>query len=64
MGIRIQVPKWSALVMLEDACGHSRLGLLMGVYTQNQFSLVGSPNDEIFDSWKGGVEFRQCGIES
>ena len=50
MGIKIQVPKWSALVMLEGGLQRFSFGACSGyIYSQMQFNLVGSPYDEVFD---------------
>ena len=58
MRIEIQVPEWSALVMLEVAFRDSHLGLVVGIYSQRQFDFIGSPHDEALISWKGGVKFQ------
>ena len=49
--------------MLEVACRDSHLGLVVGIHSQWQFNFVGSPYDEVFTSWKGGVNFQWYGIE-
>ena len=45
--------------MLEGGLRRFSFGTCNGyIYSQRQFNLVGSPYDEVVDSWKRGVELR------
>ena len=37
-------------------------GFVVGMYSQRLLNLVGFPYDEVFDSWKEGLEFWRWGI--